>query len=85
MQDQPDLDSLLETQLLFQLGDRLRRARKARRLSSVALAEKLGISRVTLAAVEAGSPSTAMGTYIRVLAALGMVGDLALLAAAVQR
>lgn len=72
--------SMLEEALLIQLGDRLASARKARGLSAVALAAGLGISRNTLKAVESGEASATIGTYLRVLAALGFAGDLALVA-----
>jgi len=72
------LNTSLERQLLLQLGDRLRQARRARGLSSVALAKQVGISRTTLGAVEAGEPAPTMGTYLRVLSCLGLAGDLAL-------
>lgn len=70
---------LLERQLLLQLGDRLRRLRKAQGWGTVAMAQRVGISRTTLAAVEAGDPTPAIGTYVRVMSALGAGGDLALL------
>ena len=76
--------NMLEQQLLVQLGQRLRRARKDRNVSSVELAKQVGISRTTLRAVELGDPSPTLGTYLRVLTALGVAGDLALLAAGVQ-
>ncbi|MBK8324061.1 MAG: helix-turn-helix domain-containing protein [Betaproteobacteria bacterium] len=72
------LNTSLERQLLLQLGDRLRQARRARGLSSAALAKQVGISRTTLSAVEAGEPAPTMGTYLRVLSCLGLAGDLAL-------
>jgi transcriptional regulator with XRE-family HTH domain len=75
-----ELSLPVERQLLTQLGERLRRARKSRALSSVELARQVGISRTTLSAVESGDPSPAFGTYVRVLSALGMVADLALVA-----
>lgn len=71
---------VLERQLLLQLGDRLAHLRKARGLSSVAMARRVGISRTTLAAVEAGDPGPSIGTYLRVMSELGISGDLALLA-----
>lgn len=74
-------NAVLEQQLLLQLGDRLRRLRKARSLGTVELSRRVGISRTTLAAVEAGDPGPSMGTYMRVMAALGVAGDMALLAA----
>lgn len=75
-----EASSALESTLLTQLGERLARARKARGLSAVALAAELRISRNTLKAVESGETSATMGTYLRVLAALGLAGDLALVA-----
>ena len=70
----------LERQLLVQLGERLRSARETRGTSAVELARQLGISRTTLLAVERGLPSPSMGTYLSVMAALGLAADLALLA-----
>ena len=74
------LPSALDRQLLIQLGERLRRARQEQGLTTVALAERAGISRMTLGAVEAGEPAPTMGTYLRVMSALGVAGDLALVA-----
>ena len=74
--DQPPL----ERQLLVQLGERLRSARETRGTSAVELARQLGISRTTLLAVERGLPSPSMGTYLSVMAALGLAADIALLA-----
>jgi transcriptional regulator with XRE-family HTH domain len=75
-----DHSAVLERQLLLQLGDRLKRLRKAQRLSAVEMAKRVGISRTTLGAVEAGDPSPSMGTYLRVMSVLGVSGELALLA-----
>ncbi len=72
--------ALLERQLLLQLGDRLKRLRKAQGLSMVEVASTVGISRTTLSAVEAGDPGPSIGTYLRVMSVLGISGDLALLA-----
>lgn len=71
---------VLERQLLLQLGDRLRRLRQAQSLGMVQMAQRVGISRTTLAAVEAGDPGPSIGTYLRVMSVLGIAGDLALLA-----
>jgi transcriptional regulator with XRE-family HTH domain len=76
----PDSTLVLERQLLLQLGDRLKRLRKARGLGTVEMAKRVGISRTTLGAVEAGDPGPSMGTYLRVMSALGVSGELALLA-----
>ncbi|MDC6168987.1 helix-turn-helix transcriptional regulator [Paucibacter sp. XJ19-41] len=75
-----DNTAVLERQLLLQLGDRLKRLRKAQGLGTVAMAGRVGISRTTLSAVEAGDPGPSIGTYLRVMSVLGISGDLALLA-----
>jgi transcriptional regulator with XRE-family HTH domain len=72
--------AVLERQLLLQFGERLRRLRKARKLGTVQMAQQVGISRTTLAAVEAGDPGPSLGTYLRVMSVLGISGELALLA-----
>ena len=74
------LPSMLERQLLLQLGDRLTRLRKAQGIGTVEMAKRVGISRTTLSAVESGDPAPSMGTYLRVMSALGVSGELALLA-----
>lgn len=75
-----DTSTVLDRQLLLQLGERLKRLRKLEGLSSVSMAQRVGISRTTLSAVEAGDTTPSMGTYLRVMSALGVSGDLALLA-----
>lgn len=76
----PDNTAVLERHLLLQLGDRLKRLRKAQGLGTVAMAQRAGISRTTLSAVEAGDPGPSIGTYLRVMSLLGVAGELALLA-----
>ena len=73
-----EVNSILERQLLLQLGERLKRARLKRGLTTTEMAHQVGISRVTLSAVEAGEPTPTMGTYIRVMSVLGLSQDLAL-------
>lgn len=70
----------IDLQLLLQLGERLRLLRKAEGITGVDLASRIGISRSTLRAVEAGDPRPSLGMYLRVMAALGVGGDLAVLA-----
>jgi len=77
--------TVLERQLLLQLGDRLKRLRKAQGLGTVEMAKRVGISRTTLSAVEAGDPGPSMGTYLRVMSVLGVSGELALLAGDVMQ
>ena len=70
-----------EQTLLSQLGERLKLARLRRKLSSTIVAQRAGISRSSLYKVEAGDPGATLGTYLRVLAVLGLEGDLHALAA----
>ena len=70
-----------ELRQLRDLGDRLRLARKRRRLPMQAVSARAGISRQTLYNVENGDPSVTMGTYLRVLAVLGLEQGLDKLAA----
>jgi transcriptional regulator with XRE-family HTH domain len=72
--------STLEAELLLQLGERLKRARIERGQAAIELAQHLGISRNTLAAIEAGSGSPSMGNYLRVMSALDVAGDLVMVA-----
>lgn len=75
-----DLSAVLDRQLLLQLGDRLKRLRKTHRLGTVDMAERVGITRNTLRAVESGDPAPSIGTYLRVMSVLGVSAELALLA-----
>jgi transcriptional regulator with XRE-family HTH domain len=70
-----------EQRLLSELGERLRLARKRRKLSNTVVAQRAGVSRTTVYKVEAGDPGATLGVYVRVLAVLGLEGDLNLLAA----
>ena len=69
-----------ESRLLAGLGERLRLARLRRRLTTATVCARCGISRPTLAKAERGDPSVTLGTYLRVLAAYGLEGDLAAVA-----
>lgn len=62
----PDTQKILET-----MGNQIKMARLRRNLSVEMVAERAGISRATLWAVEKGTPTVAMGTYAAVLHALG--------------
>ena len=70
-----------ELRLLAGLGERIKLARLRRQLSSTAVAQRAGISRTSLYNVEAGDPGATLGTYLRVLAALGLADDFSVLAA----
>lgn len=72
----PDTQKILET-----MGEQIKKARLRRNLSTELVAERAGISRATLWAVEKGTPTVSMGTYAAVLHALGgMDKDLELIA-----
>ena len=58
------------------LGERIRLARRRRRLSSTVFAERVGISRDTLHRLEKGDPVIALGSYARALRVLGLDRDL---------
>lgn len=75
-----ELTSVLDRQLLLQLGERMKRARAKQGLTTSQMAERAGISRMTLSAVEAGSPTPTMGSYLRVMGVLQVSKDLVLLA-----
>lgn len=67
--------------ILERMGEQIKLARLRRKLSAELVAERAGISRATLWAIEKGSPSVAMGMYAAVLHALnGMDKDLELIA-----
>lgn len=67
--------------ILEQMGLQIKYARLRRKISAEIVAERVGISRATLCAIEKGSPSVAMGCYAAVLHALNyMDKDLLLVA-----
>jgi transcriptional regulator with XRE-family HTH domain len=68
------------TRILAQTGENIKLARLRRNLSVELVAERAGISRATLWAVEKGSPSVSMGSYVQVLLAIGLGKDLLLVA-----
>jgi len=62
-------------------GENIRLARRRRHWTTESLAERAGIARGTLVAIEKGLSSVSMGHYASVLFALGLTDDLARLAA----
>lgn len=80
MPSKAPLAFLSESALLADLGERLRLARRRRRLTATAVATRCDISRPTLGKVERGDPSVTLGTYLRVLSVYGLEGDLATVA-----
>jgi len=61
---------------LHKLGTDISDARRRRRIPTAPMAERVGISRMTLNKVEKGDPGVSMGTYATVLFVLGMTARL---------
>jgi len=61
---------------LKEIGENLRLARLRRRLSAEQVANRAGISRPTLRAIEHGDSSVSFGGYANVLFCLGLESDL---------
>ena len=61
--------------ILTRLGENIKLARLRRKLSSEQVAERANISRPTLTAIEKGSPTVSIGSYIQVLFVLGLADD----------
>lgn len=57
-------------EILEQMGEQINLARLRRKLSAQLIAERAGISRQTLNAIEKGSSTVAIGSYAAVLHAL---------------
>lgn len=55
------------------LGQKLKRARRLRRLPMELVAERAGLTRPTLRRVEAGDQNVRMGSYLLVIQALGLL------------
>lgn len=68
------LPSLQRT--LSDLGENTRLARLRRKFPASLVAERAGISRNTLRAIESGDPSVSLGAYAKVLFCLGLEQDL---------
>ena len=66
--------------LLKHVGENIHLARLRRNFSAAMVAERSGIARNTLRAIERGDPSVTFGAYATVLFSLGLEKDLGLLA-----
>jgi transcriptional regulator with XRE-family HTH domain len=66
--------------LLGQFGARLRAARLRRRLAAKQVAERAGMTPMTLRSLERGGSGVTMGAYLAVMQVLGIEKDLDLLA-----
>ena len=63
--------------ILVELGQNIRLARTRRKLSAELVAERAGMSRPTLRAIERGDSGVTLGAIANVLNSLGLVDDLA--------
>jgi transcriptional regulator with XRE-family HTH domain len=61
---------------LQRFGRNIARARKRRGLKQVELAQRVGVSKVTLQSVERGAPTTGIGTYFACAWVLGLLEEL---------
>ncbi len=66
--------------IFTQLGENIRLARLRRRFSAAIVAQRAGIARNTLRAIERGDTNVTMGAYANVLNSLGLEKDLESLA-----
>ncbi|QMV73786.1 helix-turn-helix domain-containing protein [Comamonas piscis] len=68
------------TKLLVEFGERLKLARLRRRLTAKQVAERAGMTPMTLRSLEAGGSGVTIGAYLSVMQVLGLANDLAMLA-----
>lgn len=68
-------------QILSQVGEQIKLARKRRRLTTVQVAERAGIDRATLYHIEKGKPGVSIGAWFNVLRVMGLHEDFLRLAA----
>jgi DNA-binding XRE family transcriptional regulator len=70
----PTLEAILKT-----VGENIKLARLRRKITTVMLAERAGMNRVTLRKVENGDSGVTLGAYASVLFSLGLEKDLLLI------
>ena len=68
-------------EVLEQMGENIKLARKRRKLTTEQVAERADIVRMTLYQIEKGNPGVAIGAYFNVLRALGLQDDFLKIAA----
>ena len=63
--------------ILSVLGENIKLACKRRSYSQSLIAERTGLSRLTVRKIEQGDPTVSIGHYVSILSVLGMVEDFA--------
>jgi len=63
-------------QMMEQMGENIKLARKRRKLTTTQVAERAGIARSTLYLIEKGESSVALGAYFNVLRVFGLQEDI---------
>lgn len=66
--------------VLSLLGENIKLACKRRGYSQSLIAERTGLSRLTVRKIEQGEPTVSIGHYVAVLSVLGLVEDFAIVA-----
>ena len=61
---------------LTQIGQNIKEARLKRRISTVLMAQKTGLTRVTIGRIEKGNPNVSIGAYALVIFMLGLTDKL---------
>jgi len=62
-------------EIMEQLGENIKLARKRRKLTTVQVSERADIDRTTLYQIEKGNSKVSMGSYFNVLRVLGLQDD----------
>lgn len=68
-------------EILTEMGEQIKLARKRRSLTLIEVSERAGIHRETLRRIEKGEPGVAMGAYFNVLRVMHLEKDFLKLAA----
>src|SRR5690606_10513405 len=66
--------------ILEQLGENITLAMKRRSITQTMVAERTGLSRLTVRNIQRGNPTVSIGHYVLVLAVIGLADDLAAVA-----
>lgn len=64
------------SKILEQMGENIKLARKRRKLTTIQVAERAGISRSTLYLIEKGSPKVSIGNIFNLLKVIGLQEDM---------